>query len=64
MKTIQTEVPDKLYQELQAYVQGGWFSDEGEVLREALRRYVDAHRPDLMEQFIRTDVEWGLRGRT
>ena len=29
---------------------------------EAIRRYVDSHRPDLMEKFIRDDIEWGLQG--
>lgn len=29
---------------------------------EVLRRYLDAHRPELMEQFVREDVEWGLYG--
>jgi hypothetical protein len=29
---------------------------------EAIRRYLDSHRPDLMEKFIRDDVEWGLHG--
>ncbi len=62
MKTIQAELPERLYQEIQALVQGGRFPDEGELLREALRRYLDAHRPDLMEDFIRSDVEWGLSG--
>ncbi len=62
MKTIQAELPEKLYQEIQALIRGGWFPNEGELLREALRRYLDAHRPDLMEPFIRADAEWGLRG--
>jgi hypothetical protein len=33
------------------------------VLEEAIRRFLKAHRPELREQFIREDVEWGLRGR-
>ena len=62
MKTIQAELPDKLYQEIRALVDAGWFASEAELLREAVRRYMDAHRPELMEQFIKKDVEWGLRG--
>lgn len=62
MKTICAELPDNLYQEIRVLVDAGWFASEAELLREAVRRYVDAHRPELMEQFIRKDVEWGLRG--
>jgi len=62
MKTIHADLPDKLYEEIQALVKTGWVSSEAELLRDALRRYLNAHRPELMEKFIRSDVEWGLRG--
>jgi Arc/MetJ-type ribon-helix-helix transcriptional regulator len=62
MKTVQTKIPDKLYQEAESLVKEGWFRDEGELLSEALRRFLDTHRPELMEKFIRDDVEWGLHG--
>ena len=62
MKTIQTEVPDRFYEEIQGLIHEGWFPNEGELLREALRRYLETHRPTLMDQFIRQDVEWGLTG--
>lgn len=62
MKTIQAEVPDQLYQQARALVDAGWFMDEGDLLREALRRFLEVHRPVLMEKFIREDVTWGLRG--
>lgn len=62
MKVIQTEIPESLYHEALSLVKEGWFRDEQEILLEALRRYLDAHHPELMEQFIREDVEWGLHG--
>lgn len=62
MRTIQTEVPEQLYAQLRSLVTLGWFHDEGEVLREALRRFIEVRRPELMEEFVRKDVEWGLRG--
>ena len=62
MKTIQAEVPDQLYQQARALVDAGWFMDEGDLLREALRRFLEVHRPVVMEKFIREDVTWGLRG--
>ncbi len=62
MKTIEARLPDQLYAETQFLVQEGWFRDEQEILLEALRRYLNTHRPEHMEQFVREDVEWGLYG--
>ena len=61
--TIQTTVPSKLYQQIQTLIDQGWFKDENDVVIEALRRYLDAYRPDLLEQFVREDVDWGLHGK-
>lgn len=63
MKTIQTEVPENLYKNAIALVKEGWFRDEKEVFSEAIRRFLDSHRPELMEKFILDDVEWGLHGQ-
>ncbi len=63
MKTIQTEVPEQLYKKALNLVKDGWFRDENDIFYEAIRRYLETHQPDLMEKFIRDDVEWGLRGR-
>jgi len=63
MKTVQTEIPEELYKEAEFLIKEGWFRDEGELFSEALRRFLDVHRSDLMEKFIRGDVEWGLHGQ-
>ncbi len=63
MKTIQTEVPEQLYKKALNLVKDGWFRDENDIFYEAIRRYLETHQPDLMEKFIRDDVEWGLHGR-
>ena len=63
MKTIQTEVPERLYKNAIALVKEGWFRDEKDVFSEAIRRFLDSHRPELMEKFIHDDVEWGLHGQ-
>ena len=62
MKTIQTEVPEQLYKKAQALVREGWFRDEKDIFSEAIRRFLASHSSDLMEKFVRDDVEWGLRG--
>lgn len=62
MKTLQAELPDKLYEQVRLLVDSGWFTDEKSVITEALRRFLETHKPELMEMFIKEDVEWGLRG--
>jgi Arc/MetJ-type ribon-helix-helix transcriptional regulator len=60
--TIQTEVPLGLLTEVQKMVDAGWFRSLDEVILDALRRFVESHRTELIEEFIREDMEWGLRG--
>ena len=60
--TIQTEVPLGLLAEVQKLVDAGWFRSLDEVMLDALRRFAESHRAELMEEFIREDVEWGLHG--
>ena len=59
---IQMTLPPRLYQQIRTLVAEGWFRDENDLLVEALRRFVEVRRPELMERFIREDVEWGLCG--
>jgi len=58
--TIQTDVSVRLLTEMQTLVEAGWFRDMDELMLNALRRFVESHRAELMERFIREDVEWGL----
>jgi Arc/MetJ-type ribon-helix-helix transcriptional regulator len=60
---IQMTLPPRVYQQMQALVTEGWFRNEDDLVFEALRRFLDTHRPELMERFIREDVEWGLYGK-
>lgn len=61
-RTIQTDVPVRLLSEMEVLVEKGWFRSLDELMLDALRRYVESHRVELMERFIREDVEWGLYG--
>ena len=63
MKTVEIKIPDRLQREIDALVEHGWFSSQNEVVREAIRRFLEAHKPELIERFVREDVEWGLRGQ-
>ncbi len=62
MKTIQAELPEQLYKKAQALVKEGWFRDEKDIFSEAIRRFLETHHSELMEKFVREDVEWGLHG--
>jgi len=59
--TIQTTLPTRLAeQQMDALIREGWFPNADVLIAEALRRFLDTHRAELMERFIREDVEWGL----
>jgi hypothetical protein len=60
MKTIQIECPDWLADRLALFVREGWVVDEQQAMIESLHRYLDAHRPDLIESQIISDEEWDL----
>jgi Arc/MetJ-type ribon-helix-helix transcriptional regulator len=60
---IEAEIPDQLYKLLSTLVSEGWYLSEQDVIEEALRRFMHAHKPELMEKFIREDLEWGLHGK-
>ena len=45
---LEASLPAKLVAEMQALVDAGWFRDRDEILTEALRRYLESHRPRLL----------------
>jgi len=59
---IQTEMPTGLLNAAQELIEAGWFRSLDEIMIDALRRFLESHRSELMEEFIRQDVEWGLKG--
>lgn len=59
---VQAEIPSNLMTQAQQLVDAGWFGSLDELCSVALRRFLESHREDLMEAFIRQDVEWGLMG--
>jgi len=63
MKTsVQTELPPELVAQARAFVEEGWAAGFDELVAEALRRYLESHSSRLAEQFVREDVDWGLKG--
>ena len=64
MSEVKTTIslPSSLAKQAQEQIKAGWFPDINSLVVEALRRYLETHRDELMERFIREDVEWGLHG--
>ena len=61
MRSLQVELPEKLAEQLDALVRGGWFQSEGEVVRAALVEFVRRYRFELLEKHQRQDIAWALR---
>ena len=64
MKTVEAKISERLDRQIDALVEEGWFHSRDRVIQEAIRRFLESHRPELMEHFVRKDIEWGLRGRS
>jgi Arc/MetJ-type ribon-helix-helix transcriptional regulator len=62
MSNKSIDLPEQLQLQVRDLVEQGWFGSEEQVVQEAVRRFLEAHRPELMARFIREDVEWGLQG--
>jgi metal-responsive CopG/Arc/MetJ family transcriptional regulator len=62
MTTLTVQCPDQLAAQLDQFVIEGWVADRGEALTEALRRFLESHRPDISRAQVLADVEWGLHG--
>jgi Arc/MetJ-type ribon-helix-helix transcriptional regulator len=62
MKVIRAKIPDQLYRQMTSLIKEGWFPNQLELVEKALRKFLNSFHPELIEKFIREDVEWGLRG--
>ncbi len=63
MKTLNIEFPDELARRLDRFVRDGWAVNEQQAIVEAMRRFLDSHRPELTESQVMADVQWGVHGR-
>ncbi len=62
MATLHAEVPQQFWQQAQNMVDRGWATNIDSLVVESLSRYLESYQETMTEQFIREDVEWGLRG--
>lgn len=59
---FETQIPFQLFEQADQLVATGWYSSVDEVILDALRRLLESRRQELVEQFLRADVDWGLYG--
>ena len=62
MKAIRIEIPAELIAELDERISEGWFPSRNLVFEKALKKFLNSHRPEVMEKHILEDVEWALGG--
>ena len=62
MTEVTATLPPQIQKGAERLISEGWFKDENELLEEALRRFLESHPVDLMEKFVKEDIEWGLKG--
>lgn len=60
MKPIQAALLDRLAAEVEALLEKRWFGSEGERIQAALLEFVRRNRADLLEGFMREDIQWAL----
>jgi len=60
--TTTINIPPRLAEQTQVYLEEGWFSDLNSLVIEALRRFLETHQIELNERFLQQDIEWGLHG--
>lgn len=60
MTTMTLDFPDALTAELEAAVKAGWFENQAEAVRAAVRDFVSQRRFALQEQQQLADIEWAV----
>ncbi|CAD6494260.1 MAG: hypothetical protein CHKLHMKO_00682 [Candidatus Argoarchaeum ethanivorans] len=60
--TIEAKLTPKLLEELEKFIQKGWYADRNDAIRDAVRKLIRDKKFTKEELNIIEDVEWGLRG--
>lgn len=63
MSTLTLELPDELAIGLERVVKAGWFLDESDAVRAALRELVADQRYATAERQQLDDIEWPLKAK-
>ena len=60
--TVEAVLPTRLVAQMESLVAQGWFPDIDDLIADAVRRFLETHSPELIENYVWQDVEWGLHG--
>ncbi len=60
--TIEAKLTPKLLEELEKFIQEGWYADRNDAIRDAVRKLIREKKLTKEELNILKDVEWGLYG--
>ena len=60
--TIEAKLTPKLLEELEKFIQEGWYADRNDAIRDAVRKLIREKKLTKEELNILKDVEWGLHG--
>jgi hypothetical protein len=59
---IEAELPPELTKQARSFVADGWAADFNQLLTDALRRFLESHSASMSEEFVNSDLKWGLHG--
>src|SRR5947199_5433019 len=54
-RTIRATIPEEIYQQIETLVSEGWFPSHEDIVNDALRRFVNSNRPELLEKHVWDD---------
>jgi len=60
MATLTLDLPEALTAELDAAVEAGWFANQAEAVRAAVRDFVSHSKLALQEKQQLADIEWAV----
>lgn len=63
MGKLAVDLPEKISAEVTRYVADGWFASEAELVRAAVRDFLQRHPTDLLERYQRDDIAWAVSQR-
>lgn len=62
MMKMSAEVPDALYEKTLHFVRLGAYNSTDAVIEQALRQLLESKEHELMAEYVREDIRWGLQG--
>ncbi len=61
MENISVKLPPKIIESMDGLVHDGWYSNRGDVMRDALRDKIKQLKLARLENAIKEDIDWGLK---